>query len=311
MTMRVLFWGTPRFSIPSLDRLHNSDEHLVISVITQPDKPRGRGRNTSPSPAKVRSLDLSLPVLQPVSTKNESFVEQIHSLEPDVSVVVAYGRLLHRQILDIPKHGSLCLHPSLLPLYRGAAPIQRALMDGVKETGVSLFLMDEGMDTGPVLLERTLPVDSSDTLDTLSARLSLECADVLLDGLELVAGGEAEFQAQVGSATIARKVSQEDARIDWDADAQSIERLTRALDSKPGAYTSLGGRMLKIYRARLMSGEYSALPGTVVEILPDAIVIATGSSLLAIEELQVQGRKRMDAASFLRGNRIELGTRFE
>jgi methionyl-tRNA formyltransferase len=306
--MRVLFWGTPLFSIPSLDILHESDEHEVISVVSQPDKPRGRGQKTSASPVKERSLEFSIPVIQPGSTKDESFLEHIRSLEPDINAVVAYGKILHKQALEIPGFGSVCLHPSLLPEYRGAAPIQRAIMDGITETGVTIFQMDEGMDTGPVILQRSVSMGDEDNLDTLSYKLSIVCAEVLLEGLSLMSRGEAIIIPQSDGATLARKVSKEEAKINWGDAAQAIERLIRALSSKPGAYTTVGGQTLKIYRAAALPEEHTAESGTVVKVLSDAIVVATGRGWLSLSELQLEGKKRMDAASFLRGKRMEIGT---
>jgi len=308
MTMRILFWGTPGFSIPSLDMLCTLDEHEVVAVVSQPDKPRGRGRRTVETPVKKRCLELGLQILQPVKTRDESFLESVEALEPDISAIVAYGKILHREILDLPPSGSVCLHPSLLPLYRGAAPIQRTIMDGCTETGVTLFQIDEGMDTGPILLVRHVPMDEQDTLDSLSARLSEVCAEILVEGLSLISSGEAKPQPQRGNATLAPKVSKEEARIQWEHDAPAIARRVRALCSKPGASTIFDGRTLKIYRAAPVTEEYSAEPGTVVRTPSDSIVVATGRGWLALTELQLEGKNRMSASSFQRGKRMEVGT---
>lgn len=307
--MRVLFWGTPLFSIPSLDGLHGSTEHELISVVTQPDKPRGRGMRTSPSPVKERAIEISVGVLQPASTKDEDFIARVKSLEPDISVVVAYGKILHREILDVPHHGSVCIHPSFLPKYRGAAPIQRAIMDGAKTTGVTLFQMDEGMDTGPIILRKSVSISDDDTLDSLSEKLSLESRDLLLEGLSLISKGEAKAVPQEEEASVAPRISKEEALIDWGSEAQMIERRIRAFNSKPGAYTIIGGKTLKIYRAGLAPEEHDAEPGTVVRVLDDRVVVATGSGWLALFELQLEGKKRMDVASYLRGRKIEVGTK--
>jgi len=307
--MRVLFWGTPRFSIPSLDKLCSSDDHEVVAVISQPDKPQGRGRKTFPTPVRARCLELGLTLFQPLKTRDESFLESIRALQPDISVIVAYGKILHSEVLNLPRSGSVCLHPSLLPLYRGAAPIQRAIMDGCSETGVTLFQMDEGMDTGPIILSVHVPVDEQETLDSLSDTLAGVCSEVLLEGLSLLSSGEAEPEPQRGVATLAPKVSKEEARIRWDQDASTIARRIRALCSKPGAYTIFNGGTLKIYRAVPVTELHSAVPGTVVDTPPDSIVVSTGQGWLALTELQLEGKKRMDAASFQRGKRIEVGTR--
>ncbi len=307
--MRVLFWGTPPFAIPALNRLHEHDDHIVVVVVTQPDKPRGRGRKPLPTVVKKRAERLSLPVLQPTTTRDESFVEEIRALAPDVSVVAAYGKILHPEALEIPRHGSYCLHPSLLPKYRGAAPIQRSLMDGVRETGVTLFRMDEGMDTGPLLLQKPARIEDNETLDSLTERLALESADLLIEGLDLLESGEAELTPQPPGATVAPKITKDEARIDWTGDAEEIERKIRALCSKPGASTLLDGRVLKIYGARVLSAGDDADPGTVVRAETGQLVVAAGRDRLSLTELQLEGKKRMDVESFLRGKKIPVGTR--
>jgi methionyl-tRNA formyltransferase len=306
--MRVLFWGTPLFAIPSLDALHSSPDHTIVAVVSQPDKPSGRGMKTSASPVKQRAVALSLPILQPKSTKDELFLEMIRSLAPDLSVVAAYGKILHRNALEVPRAGSVCLHPSLLPRYRGAAPIPRAIMDGATETGVTLFQMDEGLDTGPLILQRPLPIRGDDTLDSLEEKLSLVSAKFLMEGLTLISRGEAKLVPQEGEATFAPKLAKEEAWIDWSEEALPIERKIRAMDSRPGATTLLHGKVLKVYRARLLTEDAAAAPGTVVRLLPDAIVVAAGSGAIALTEIQLEGKKRMDASSFLRGKKLEVGT---
>lgn len=323
--MRVLFWGTPLFSIPSLEALHGSPDHTIVAVVCQPDKPRGRGMRTSPTPMKERALSFSLPVLQPKSTKEETFLEAIRSLAPDVSCVVAYGRILSREALGVPRLGSVCIHPSLLPRFRGAAPIQRAILEGAAETGVTLFQMDEGMDTGPLICQRSVPIEEGDTLDSLEGKLSLVSAEILLEGLSLISSGKAAPVPQAGEATLAPKLAKDEAWIDWSEDAASIERKIRAMNSRPGAATRLAGKVLKVYRARILGelapdrgprievrgrpGQAPDLPGTVVDILPDAILVATGKGTIALTEVQLEGKRRMDASSFLRGKRLEVGTK--
>ena len=301
--------GTPDFALPSLEVLVSSP-HRVVGVVTQPDRPRGRGKKVQPPPVKVRALSLGLPVFQPQRVKEEGFVDLVRGLAPDAVVVVAYGQILPPSILRLPPYGCINLHASLLPRYRGAAPIQRAIMNGEKETGVTTMLMDEGLDTGGILLQRRVPIYEEDTAGKLHDRLAREGAELLLETLDLLARGDLAPRPQDHRlATYAPPLTPEDELIDWRRPARDLYNQVRALNPWPVARTWLEGKVLKVWRAAAspLPPPAEAQPGEVV-LSRKELVVATGVGCLALLEIQLEGGKRLPAEDFLRGRPIPEGT---
>ena len=304
-TTRIVFMGTPEFAVPSLKLLFEQSEASnweIVAVCTQPDRRAGRGKKMIASPVKSYAIDQGLPVLQPTSFRKEpEMVEALRELAPDCFVVAAYGLLLPKEVLHIPAFGSINVHASLLPAYRGASPINAALLDGLSETGVSIMLMDVGMDTGPVIKQTTLAIEPDDTTETLSARLAEQGARVLVETLpEWLAGDlAAVMQDQLpGEVSHCQLIKKQDGEIDWTKSAQQIERMTRAYAPWPGAFTSWHGRMLKIHAATVIKGE--AAPGVVVETR-EGPAIGTGEGLLLLSAVQPAGKRTMIIKDFLNG----------
>ena len=310
--MKIVFCGTSSFGVPALENLLES-HHEVLTVITQPDRPQGRGRKLFPSPIKSLALARKLPIFQPEKINDRASLEVMQSFHPEVIVVVAYGQILSPSILTIPQRGCVNVHASLLPRYRGAAPIPWALLNGEARTGVTTMLMDAGMDTGPILLTASTPIHEDDTAGTLHDRLSRMGADLLLPTLAGLENGEITPRAQDPSrATYAPKIVKESARIRWDQEAIVLFNMLRAFDPWPGAFTFWQGRMLKLFRPRFLEGAEEALreePGTVTQVGSAELHIATKPGLLAVRELQLINRPRMGVAEFLRGHPLRAGER--
>ena len=308
---RVVFMGTPEFALPSLELLIENED--VVAVVTQPDRPKGRGRVLSPPPIKLLALKYNIPVLQPETLKDDDTVRLIGGYSPDVIIVVSYGKILPQKILDMTAYGCINLHASLLPKYRGAAPIQWAIIKGEKETGVTTMKMDEGMDTGDILLQRKTPIKEEDDAKTIHDRLSSMGAELLIDTLRLVKRGELTPIPQDHSrATYAPRLKKEDGLIHWDMDALSIHNLIRGMNPWPGAYTTWHGKNLKVLRSRACEGETKdseTTPGIVLDASRDGLVVATGRGVLRITELQLEGGRAMRVEEFLRGHPIEHGDR--
>lgn len=305
--------GTPDFSVPTLETLIGS-RHEVIAVVTQPDKPRGRGKEIAMSPVKETALQHGIPVYQPVRARDERFVEEMCALSPDVMVVIAFGQILSKELLEVPKLGCVNIHASLLPKYRGAAPIQWAVINGDKETGITTMMMDVGMDTGDMLEKRIIQLDEKETGGSLFDRLSLLGGDLILSTLDkLEAGTITRIPQDHDQATHVKKISKTLGDIDWTMDAASIERLIRGLNPWPSAYTHWNGRLLKLWEAHVLSGtpEDMSECGRVLEAVGDSLKIQTGDGVLAIDSLQLEGKKRMDAVAFLRGYPVQAGCKFE
>jgi methionyl-tRNA formyltransferase len=298
--LRVAFAGTPDFAVPPLEALRASG-HALVGVLTQPDRPKGRGQQLAASAVKLAAQRHGLPVLQPQSLKNEAARAEVAALRPDVLVVVAYGLILPQAVLDLPRLGCVNIHASLLPRWRGAAPIQRAILAGDAETGVSIMQMDAGLDTGPVLLKRRISIAADDTGGSLHDKLAALGAPALLEALEGLATGtlRAEPQAAEG-ATYAEKLKKSEALIDWSRDAAAIERQVRAFNPWPVAETRLAGEQLRIFMALAQNqGSSGIAPGTVVSARDDAIVVACGAGALRISELQRAGRRPMTARELM------------
>ena len=309
--MKVVFMGTPEFAVPSLEQLVPA--HDVVAVYTQPDRAAGRGRSLAMPPVKRAALSLNLAVRQPVSLKDAGVVAQLAVLRPDVIVVAAFGQLLPQPVLDIPPFGCVNVHPSLLPKFRGASPVAAAILAGDKFTGVSVMLMDEGLDTGPVLARAQIPIPASDTTGSLTARLSLIAARLLLEVLPRWSRGELVPQPQSeAEATYSGPVSKDAGEIDWRLPAVDIWRRVRAFQPWPGCYTKWQGEQLKIMEAVPLPGEKVFEVGQVVALAPDveskaAFGVATGEGILGVLRVQLGGKRAMSAAEFLRGQRQFIG----
>jgi methionyl-tRNA formyltransferase len=311
--LRILFWGTPWFALPSLRALEE-EGHEVVGVVTQPDRPAGRGRKLTPSPIKTVAMEEEYPLLAPEKPQGDHFLGQIRELEPDLSVVVAYGHILKPEVLAVPPRGSVNVHASLLPELRGAAPINWAILRGCEITGVTIMRMVEGMDAGPILYQVAEEIGPTETASELGGRLSGVGAEVLVEVLALMEAGVAEEVEQDHSrATFAPKVSREMARIDWSRPAVELDWHLRGLDAAPGAWSTLRGQEVKLFRP-LPEPDFSheSPPGTVLEADPKGgLVVACGSGALAVGEIQSSGRKRMRTGDWLRGRSLPRGLRFE
>jgi methionyl-tRNA formyltransferase len=297
--MRIVFIGTGEIGVPTLLALLESD-HEVIAVVTQPDKPAGRTQVVESPLTKNAVATTEIPVLQPSRIKERQAIDEIQALEPDLIVVMAYGQILPRDVLQIPKVACLNLHASLLPRWRGAAPIQAAIASGDRETGITVMYMDEGLDTGDILLQGAVEVLPGDTGGSLYARLAKVAPGVLFESLELLSAGKAPRTPQNNAfATYAPKLKREDGKIDWSDPAEAIERKIRAFDPWPGAFTELTIGKLKVFSAKII--DFREEPGR-VRLVDGELVITTGYRALALDEVQLEGKRRMSAAEFVRGH---------
>ena len=303
--LKLIFAGTPEFSLPPLQALLQS-EHQIVAVYTQPDRPAGRGRQLAPGPVKQLALQHDLTVLQPRNFRAEEDLSRLEQLHADLMVVVAYGLILPARVLRAPALGCVNIHASLLPRWRGAAPIQRAIAAGDEETGVTIMRMDEGLDTGPMLLNRRCPITAEDTAGTLHERLAQLGAAALMEALPRVADGSLIGEPQdADRACYAAKLEKDEARIDWSRPAQEIERMVRAFNPWPVAETVLEGKVLRIWHGSVVAAGSGAEPGRVVTAARGVIEVATGDGLLRLEQLQVPGKRAMSAADFLNARAIQ------
>jgi methionyl-tRNA formyltransferase len=309
--VRVLFWGTPDFATPSLRALIG-EGFDVVGVVTQPDRPVGRSRSRLEAPpVKLIAERENITVLQPDRPRADAFGPEIALLEPDISVVVAYGHILPREIVDLPRYGTLNIHASLLPALRGAAPIQSAIRDGLTETGVSIMRMVPALDAGPVLLRAATPIYDDETSGELTLRLSEMGAAALIEALALVELGAAREEPQhEGAATYAPKIVREMTRVEWRAPAAVVSRVIRAYDPRPGAFTTLDGAEIKLFGARPVP-EARGAPGEVVAVTDDGLVVACGDGGTRLATVQPAGKRRMAAVEWQRGRGIAVGRRFE
>ena len=312
--LRVVFMGTPEFAVPCLAALHSDDNCEVIGVYTQPDKPRGRGQKLLPSPVKAWAEEHGLPVHQPVKIKTEEATAELRGLKPDLVVVVAFGQILSQEILDIPPHGCINVHGSLLPRYRGAAPMQWCVINGETKTGITTMMMDAGLDTGDMLLKEELTIGPDMTLEEVHDNLMEMGAQVLMKTIEELRAGTLKRVPQEGESNYAPMLTKETGHIDWQKSAQEIHNLVRGLNSWPGAYTAHEGQKFKIWRT-VLTGETATSGTTAGEILAadssQGLKVAAGDGqVLAITELQAPGKKKMQAQDYLRGNSLAAGSCF-
>ena len=322
--MRSVFMGTPDFSVPALKALVEAG-HQVIAVVTQPDKPKGRGKEVQMTPVKIQAMEYGIPVYQPAKVREASFVEVLKGLEADVYVVIAFGQILPKAVLELPKYGCINIHASLLPKYRGAAPIQWCVIDGERETGITTMMMDVGLDTGDMLEKAVIPIEEKETGGSLHDKLSMAGGDLILSTLKKLEEGTLVRTPQTDEGTCyAKMLTKSLGDIDWNQGAVSIERLIRGLNPWPSAYTMWNGKTIKIWAADVIAGREAAeflsesgvpaetgtAPGTVVCSDKRGLVVCTGGGLLSIRELQMEGKKRMDTPAFLRGYPIPAGDVF-
>lgn len=309
--MRIIFMGTPDFSVPALKALVEAG-HDVIAVITQPDKPKGRGKEVQMPPVKEQALEYNIPVYQPVKARDPEFVKFLTDLAPEVMVVAAFGQLLPKSILDIPKYGCINIHASLLPKYRGASPIQYAVINGEKESGITTMVMAEALDTGDMLDQAKVTLDLKETGGSLHEKLSQIGGSLIIKTLNKLEDKTAiRIPQDESKFTYVGMIRKTMGDIDWSMEADVIERLIRGLNPWPSAYTGWNGKVIKIWEADVVDKEYAGAFGEVVEVGKDYLVVKTGKGGLSIKELQMQGKKRMDIGAFLRGYQIAEGTVFE
>ncbi|MBO5292002.1 MAG: methionyl-tRNA formyltransferase [Lachnospiraceae bacterium] len=308
--MKIVFMGTPDFAVGALEAIVQAG-HEVTCVVTQPDKPKGRGKEMQYTPVKECARKYQIPVFQPMKIKQPEEIAVLRSYEADIYVVAAFGQILSQEILDIPRFGCVNIHASLLPKYRGAAPIQRALIDGEKETGVTIMQMNAGLDTGDMLTKTVVPILDTDTGESLHDKLSAAGAELIVKTLPMIEAGEVIPEKQDDTqSTYAKMLNKSMGRIDWSRPAVEIERLVRGLNSWPSAYTSFHGKNLKIWESRIAreaENGTNAEPGCVVWVDKESFTVQTGEGALCITNVQIEGKKRMPVKDFLLGYKIETG----
>ena len=305
--MRLLFLGTPHFAVPSLDKLAAST-HQIVGVVTRQDRPAGRGMKSSSSPVKERALALGLPLFQFEKVSDAASLEKLGGLGAELNVVVAYGEILSRAALDLGKHGSINLHPSVLPAYRGAAPVQHALLNGDEITGLSVIKMDEGMDSGPIILQEEARVLPEDDWGTLCERLSVRGAELVLQAVELIAAGKAEPTPQQGEVTMARRLKPEDAALDLSRPSREVVNRVRACAPRPGAWLEFEGKRLKVLKAVAAEGEARGDVGSVMRVLDHGVLVCCGEGAVVICEVMPEGKKLMSARDYFCGRNIKPGS---
>ena len=308
--LRTVFMGTPAFALQTLQGLIDAGCNLV-GVYTQPDRPRGRGKQFAAPPVKELALQHGIPVFQPLKLRQPEAVAELEALAPDLIVVVAYGQILPKSVLDIPRFGCINVHASLLPKYRGAAPINKAIIDGETETGITTMYMDVGLDTGDMLVRKTLAIGPQETAGELHDRLAVLGRETMEETLRQLCAGTLQREAQDNTrSTYAALMKKEDGRIDWSQSAVDVHNRVRGLDPWPGAYTTLNGELLKLARTSPETGD-GGKPGSIVSADRNGVRIACGNGILLVKELQLAGRKRLTSGDFLRGCILEPGTTLE
>ena len=304
--MKIIFMGTPEFAVPSLNALLSS-KNEIAAVVTQPDKPSGRGKKLTPPPVKAAALNSGLAVLQPEKIKDEEFVNTLREINPDIIVVAAYGKILPKDIIRLPRYGCINVHASFLPRYRGAAPINWAIINGEKETGITIMQMDEGLDTGSILLQKGIEITKEDTAGTLSNNLSKMGAGLLIEGLNAIEKGEIKPITQDNSKTsYAPMLKKEDGQINWTKGAEDIYNMVRGMDPWPGAFTYYKGELCKVWKVR-HGDTGKGLAGEILAADKDRIDVASKDNVISIIEIQPANKKRMTVSVFLRGHKVEAG----
>ena len=308
--MKMIFCGTPDFAVPALRELKNAG-HDIQLVISMPDKPKGRKGEPTPCPVREEALKLGLPTYTPEKFNTDEVYEKIAALSPDIIIVTAYGKIIPKRVLELPKYGCVNEHASILPAYRGAAPIQWAVLDGCEKTGVTIMQMGEGLDDGDMISVCEVPLEKDETSDSLFDKLAEAGAKLLVNTLEEIGNGTAVRTPQPKERTTpyARMITKADGQIDWNKSAAELERFVRGMNSWPGAYTGLGGKTLKIWKAAVCDDGSGYEPGTLVKAGKDGFIVATGNGSLELLEVQAEGKKRMNFADFLRGNKVEEQTK--
>ncbi len=308
--MRIIFMGTPDFAVGTLRALHEAGHEIVLAV-SQPDRTKGRGKAVSMPPVKECALELGIPVFQPEKVKTPEAVAELKKYEPDLMVVAAFGQILSKEILEMPKYGCINVHASLLPKYRGAAPIQWSIIDGEEYTGVTIMQMDEGLDTGDMITQAKVKIESDETGGSLFDKLASAGAELCVKTVKMIEDGTAVRTPQGEGSTYAKMLSKELGNIDFGKSAAEICRLVRALDPWPSAYSFLNGKMLKIWKAEPCEKEFSEENGTVVEVNKESFLVSCGSGSVKISELQLEGKKRMSVHDFLLGQKCEVGMKLD
>ena len=305
--MKIVYMGTPDFAVAPLEALIQAG-HQVTAVVTQPDKQRGRGKEVQMTPVKECALKHGIPVFQPIKIKEKEAVDRLREYPADIFVIAAFGQLLSEEILEMPPFGCVNIHASLLPAYRGAAPIQWVILNGEKETGVTIMQMEKGLDTGDMLLKKAIPIEPKETGESLHDKLMEIGAELIVEALPLIESGAIIPEKQEDSkSSYASRLNKEMGHIDWNKDAEELERLVRGLNSWPSAYTSYRGKTLKIWEADVIGEQSGKLPGEITQVGKDFVDVACGKDILRIYSLQLEGKKRMAVKDFLLGYEIKPG----
>lgn len=310
--MKTVFMGTPDFAVPPLKALVEAG-YEVTAVVTQPDKPKGRGKTMMPTPVKAEALLHEIPVYQPQKIrKNEEFLETLRQIDPDIIIVAAFGQIIPKEVLELPKYGCINIHASLLPKYRGAAPIQQAVIDGEKESGVTIMQMGEGLDTGDMISKIVIPLDKEETGGSLFGKLAQAGAELLIKTLPSIEQGTAvrEKQPEESPTPYAAMITKQQGLMDFSKTAEELERLVRGMNPWPSAYTFLNGKTLKVWKCKISEEKTDAACGTITAADKEGIHVACKQGVLLLTEVQLEGKKRMDTEAFLRGYHIEKGTVF-
>ena len=305
--MKIVFMGTPEFAVPCLQKIID-EGHEVLAVVTQPDKPTGRGKKLAMPPVKELALKYNIDVYQPVKAREDSFVEKLKEINPELIVVVAFGQILPKSILDIPKFGCVNVHASLLPKYRGAAPLNWVIINGEEKTGVTTMYMDVGLDTGDMILKSEIPLDDEITAGELHDKMMVQGAEVLKDTIDLISKGEAPREKQNDEETCYSPIMDKSlGNIDWSKSATDIHNLIRGVNPWPSAYTTYDKQTMKIWKTKVLDKLSEKTPGTILSVDKNGIEVSTGDKVLQISEIQMSGKKRMIVSEYIKGNDISTG----
>lgn len=302
--MKIVFMGTPEFAVPCLQKIID-EGHEVVAVVTQPDKPKGRGKKLAMPPVKELALKYDIPVYQPLKAREESFVDTLKEMNPELIVVVAFGQILPKSILDIPKYGCVNVHASLLPRYRGAAPLNWVIINGEEKTGVTTMYMDEGLDTGDMILKSEIPLDDEITAGELHDKMMIDGAKVLKETIDLIEKGEAPREKQSNENTCYSPIMNKSlGNIDWNKSAIDIHNLVRGINPWPSAYTTYEGQTMKIWKTKVIDKNSDKDPGTIISVDKEGINVSTSEGTVQIKEIQMAGKKRMEVPEYIKGNNI-------